>query len=90
MAKEVLQEAAAIQPSYIHIASESSHWQRDCLYADGTSFTGLARSITGLPVIANGGLSDLSMAKEVLSNGHADLLAIGKAALADPHWPGIL
>lgn len=87
MAKEVLQEAAAIEPSYIHIAAESGHWQRDCLYMDGTSFTGLARSITGLPVIANGGLSDLSMAEEVLSNGHADLLAIGKAALADPHWP---
>lgn len=87
MARKVLQEVAAIQPSYIHIAAETGHWKRECLYADGTSFSGLARSITGLPVIANGGLSDLDIADEVLSNGHADLLAIGKAALADPHWP---
>jgi len=87
MAREVLREVTDIQPAYTHIAAESGHWQRDCLYTDGTSFTGLARSITGLPVIANGGLSDLSMAEEVLRNGHADLLAIGKAALADPHWP---
>lgn len=87
MAREVLEEVKALQPSYIHIAAETGHWKRECLYADGTSFSGLARSITGLPVIANGGLHDLDIAEEVLSNGHADLLAIGKAALADPHWP---
>lgn len=88
IARQVLQEAAGLQLSYIHIAAESGHWERDCLYDDGTSFSGLARSIAGIPVIANGGLHDLTMSETVIGNCHADLIAIGKAALADPCWPG--
>ncbi len=87
MAKAILAEVNRTRPDYIHIASESGNWQRDCTYADGSSLTGLARQITGLPVIANGGLHRLAMSEHVLSLGHADLLAIGSAALADPEWP---
>ncbi len=40
----------------------------------------------GIPVIANGGFHNLDKAEVALKNGHATLIAIGKAALADPHW----
>lgn len=83
----ILKEVKKINPDYIHIAAESGNWQRDCVYADGSSFTGLAKTITGLPVIANGGFHEAHLSHRVLNTGQADLLAIGKAALADPEWP---
>lgn len=86
-AASILHEVTKIPPGYVHIAAESGNWQRDCMYDEGSSFTGLAKSITGLPVIANGGLHDASMSNHILTTAQADLLAIGKAALADPDWP---
>jgi 2,4-dienoyl-CoA reductase-like NADH-dependent reductase (Old Yellow Enzyme family) len=87
MAKEFLAEVKKITPTYIHIAAESGNWKRDCLFSDGTSFSGLAKSIVEVPVIANGGLDNLEMADEVLQGNHADLISLGKAALADANWP---
>jgi 2,4-dienoyl-CoA reductase-like NADH-dependent reductase (Old Yellow Enzyme family) len=87
MAKQILQEVKKASPDYIHIAAESGNWQCDCTYEDGSSFSGLAKSVTGLPVIANGGLSEANISQHVLETNQADLLAIGKAALADPCWP---
>lgn len=87
MARQVLTAVTAAPPDYIHIAAETGNWARDAMYADGSSFTGLAKQITGLPVIANGGLHQPALATQVLAEGHADLLALGKAALANPDWP---
>jgi len=86
-ATEILEEAAKTQLDYIHIAAEGGNWARECLYEDGSSFSGIARQITGLPVIANGGMHDLHKAEQLLSEGHGDILALGRAALADPSWP---
>jgi 2,4-dienoyl-CoA reductase-like NADH-dependent reductase (Old Yellow Enzyme family) len=86
-ARDILQQAAKVSPSYIHIAAEKGDWMKDCMYADGSSYTSLAKEIVQAPVIANGGLHDLQKARLVLEGGHADLISIGKAALADPYWP---
>jgi 2,4-dienoyl-CoA reductase-like NADH-dependent reductase (Old Yellow Enzyme family) len=43
--------------------------------------------VTGLPVIANGGMHDLDQAAQVLRGGHADVLALGRGALANPDLP---
>ncbi|HWL85519.1 MAG TPA: tRNA-dihydrouridine synthase [Polyangiaceae bacterium] len=40
-----------------------------------------------VPVIANGGLHDPARAARVLEEGHADLVALGRAAIANPDWP---
>ncbi len=53
----------------------------------GLTLPELARKATGLPVIANGGLHHSALARRVLDEGHADLLAIGTAALANPDLP---
>jgi 2,4-dienoyl-CoA reductase-like NADH-dependent reductase (Old Yellow Enzyme family) len=86
-ANALLQEVAKVKPDYVHIAAESGNWERDCMYADGSSFTSLAKQIVQVLVIANGGLHEPARANKVLEEGHADLLALGKAALANPDWP---
>lgn len=44
------------------------------------------REVTGLPVIAVGKLEDPDMANSVIGNEDADLAAIGRGLLKNPHW----
>ncbi|TDD89198.1 NADH:flavin oxidoreductase [Saccharopolyspora karakumensis] len=53
----------------------------------GATLAGLAKQHGGLPVIANGGLEDPETARSLLQSGSADVIAIGKAALAQHDWP---
>lgn len=41
----------------------------------------------GVPVIAVGNLNVVERALEVLSEGRADLVAVGRGLIADPDWP---
>ncbi|MBE3014151.1 NADH:flavin oxidoreductase [Microbispora sp. NEAU-D428] len=79
-----LAEAGA---TYIHIASEGRDWIETARLDGGVTITGLARRVTGLPVIANGGMHDSARAAQVLADGHADLLSVGRGALANPDLP---
>jgi 2,4-dienoyl-CoA reductase-like NADH-dependent reductase (Old Yellow Enzyme family) len=72
---------------YIHIASEGRRWHDTAFLPDGCSVTSLARRVTGLPVIANGGMHRPDLAREVIADGHADLVALGTGALANRDWP---
>jgi 2,4-dienoyl-CoA reductase-like NADH-dependent reductase (Old Yellow Enzyme family) len=47
----------------------------------------LAKQHSGVAVIANGGLDDPQAALSLLDNGSADIIALGKAALANRNWP---
>ncbi|MEO3413416.1 NADH:flavin oxidoreductase [Roseovarius sp. CAU 1744] len=73
--------------SFIHLASERGGYAYHSSTKDGARLTKFARETTGLPVIANGGLEDCDLALEVLSNGEADFLAIGKSAMMNPDLP---
>lgn len=86
-AKAILEEVKKADISYVHISGEGGSWEGTGFYETGESFTGLAKQITGKPVIANGGLQDVSIAKRALTEGHADLIALAKGALANPDWP---
>ncbi len=79
-----LQRAGA---SYLHMASEGKGFDHGCLTAQGESLPRLARQLTGLPVIANGGLDDPAQARRMLTEHHGDLIALGTGALANPDWP---
>ncbi len=81
---------AAAGADYLHIASEGRDWRATAMIEPALSLTALARMVTGLPVIANGGMHDPDRAADVLRDGHADLLAIGSGALANPDWPARL
>ena len=72
--------------SYIHIAGEGLGF-RDSVSGEHEPLTTLARRITGVPVIANGGLHHPDVADDVIERGDADLIALGRAALAMPDWP---
>ncbi len=45
------------------------------------------KKVVDIPVIAVGKLGYPKLAEEVLSQGQADFVAIGRALLADPEWP---
>ncbi|MBE1589585.1 tRNA-dihydrouridine synthase [Nonomuraea angiospora] len=79
-----LAEAGA---SYLHIASEGRDWVETATLDGQVTITGLARRVTGLPVLANGGMHDVARAAMVLQDGHADVLTLGRGALANPDFP---
>lgn len=54
------------------------------------SLAALAKKYSGLPVIANGNLDDPDMAVSMLAGGSADVIALGKAALANRNWPHLV
>ncbi len=77
----------AAELTYLHIASEGAGWRHSSMLSNGATVDRMARDILGIPVIANGGLHDPALAAEVLERGHADLVALGLGALANPNWP---
>ncbi|WP_434340233.1 NADH:flavin oxidoreductase [Motilimonas cestriensis] len=50
----------------------------------------LAKKYSGLPVIANGGVSEPQQAAEVLEKRQTDLVALGKIALSNQDWPNVV
>jgi 2,4-dienoyl-CoA reductase-like NADH-dependent reductase (Old Yellow Enzyme family) len=72
---------------YIHFASEGKGFDHGCLTKRGESLPKQARILTGLPVIANGGMHQPEESRRILTEGHADLVALGTGALANPAWP---
>jgi 2,4-dienoyl-CoA reductase-like NADH-dependent reductase (Old Yellow Enzyme family) len=72
---------------YVHFASEGKGFDHGCLTREGESLTRQARTLTGLPVIANGGVDNPDEAARILDQGHSDLVALGKGALVNPDWP---
>ncbi|GAB1511212.1 oxidoreductase [Actinophytocola sp. KF-1] len=78
---------AAAGTDYLHVASEGRNWLDTARLAGGRTLTSVAREVTGLPVIANGGMHDTVLAERVLAEGHADLLSVARAALANPDLP---
>lgn len=70
---------------YIH-TTQFEAW-RPAFADNGASLASLARTLGGLPVIANGALHEDGQAARMLDCGEADMIAIGRGALANPDWP---
>ena len=47
---------------------------------------GIKQAVT-IPVFAVAGINDPFFADQILIKGRADMVALGRALLADPHWP---
>ena len=70
---------------YIH-TTEHEAWRP--AFAEGSrSLADLAKSFGGRPVIANGALHDPARAATMLRSGEADMIALGRGALANMDWP---
>lgn len=86
-AETIFAAVADVGADYLHIASEGRDFIETAQFSDGRTITAVAKQVTGLPVIANGGMHDVRQAADVLEGGHADLLSIGRGALANPDLP---
>lgn len=86
-ASVVFTALAAAGASYLHIASEGRDWIETARLDGGDTITALAKKVTGLPVIANGGMHDLDQGSQLIEGGHADVLSLGRGALANPDLP---
>jgi 2,4-dienoyl-CoA reductase-like NADH-dependent reductase (Old Yellow Enzyme family) len=84
-ALRIFRQLALAPLDFIHI-TEREAWRP--AFAEGNvSLVSYARRVAArLKLIANGGLHDPDRAVEVLSHG-ADLLSLGRGALANPDWP---
>ncbi|MCB5281975.1 MULTISPECIES: NADH:flavin oxidoreductase [unclassified Arthrobacter] len=57
-------------------------------FENGTeSLAALAKKYSGITIIANGNLDDPETAVSLLRDGDADVVALGRAALANRNWP---
>ena len=83
-ARVIFPQLAKAGASYIHTTEFNADQPA---FQTGPSLARLARLLSGLPVIANGGLGDPERAARVLAQDDADLIAVGKPALAAPDWP---
>ncbi len=86
-AEQIFTAVANANADFIHLASEMKGYKYHSYTKDGINLTALARQLTSLPIIANGGLHDIDLANSIIQDGHADLIAIGKTALLNPDLP---
>jgi 2,4-dienoyl-CoA reductase-like NADH-dependent reductase (Old Yellow Enzyme family) len=75
--------------SSIHVSSGGLHPAQAIPVGPGYQVP-LARAVkqgVGIPVVAVGMITDFDQAEAILANGDADLIALARGILYDPHWP---
>jgi len=79
--------------AYIHVSAGvygSTELTIPSMYSPHGCFTYLAKAVKAvatIPVITVGRIKDPKFADEILARGDADMVAMGRALLADPHMP---
>lgn len=86
-AETIFSAVAKAGSDFIHIASEQRGYAYHSSTKNGENLTEFARTLTGLPVIANGGLEDADLANEIILANKADFVSLGKAAMLNPDLP---
>ena len=82
---------------YLHVAATSAtlgltarYPSLPTIYAPRNTLLPLARmvkkAVKDVPVIATGAISEPDEAEEMIARGDCDMVALGRAHLADPHW----
>lgn len=72
---------------FLHVTE--FHANASAFSESGPSLAVLAKKWGKLPVFANGNLNTPELAEEMLAKGEVDVVAIGKAALANKDWANI-
>jgi len=73
-----------MQEYYIHTTEPVLN---DPAFEQSASLAALAKKYSGLPVIANGGVREPDLALSVIEHREADVITLGRTALANPDWP---
>ncbi len=82
-----------LQVTYLHVSAGvygSSQLTIPSMYARQGCFVQLAEQIkkeVSLPVVTVGRIKKPEMAEEIIAQGKADMVAMGRSFLADPEWP---
>jgi 2,4-dienoyl-CoA reductase-like NADH-dependent reductase (Old Yellow Enzyme family) len=79
----IFRAIVAAGASFLHIAGLNAPHPAPACHM----LPGLAKSVTNLPVIANGGLDDPARAEALVTAGRADLVSLARGALANTDWP---
>lgn len=69
---------------FLHIGTHTGLHEE---FGSGRTLAGLARQFSGLPTIACGKLEVPESAEHIIASGEADMIAIARGAIGDPHWP---
>jgi 2-enoate reductase len=84
-------DAAGIDAMHVDAGCyDTWHWAHPPVYQPKGCMIDCAeliKPVVKIPVIAVGKLGNPKMAEEVLQEGKADFIAIGRPLLADPDWP---
>jgi 2,4-dienoyl-CoA reductase-like NADH-dependent reductase (Old Yellow Enzyme family) len=83
-ASEIFGLLGALPIDYIH-TTEFEAWRP--AFDTGDSLAALARRDSGVPILANGSLHDPARAVEMIADGHADMITLGRGALTHADWP---
>jgi 2,4-dienoyl-CoA reductase-like NADH-dependent reductase (Old Yellow Enzyme family) len=75
------------QVDYIHTTEPDLD---KAAFNNGDSLSFLAKKYSGLPVISNGGVNEPDRATSMLDSEQADLISLGRVALANPDWPVVV
>lgn len=71
-------------PDFLHVTEY--HAYAPAFEEKGPTLAAFAKRYGNLPVFANGNLYTPEIAEEMLTNGDVDVVAVGKAALANKDW----
>jgi anthraniloyl-CoA monooxygenase len=89
------EEAVAIARAFreagadiIHVSTGQTSTQSKPVFGRmyQTPFSDMIRQEAGVPTIAVGNVTDADQVNAIIAAGRADLVALGRPHLADPHW----
>jgi 2,4-dienoyl-CoA reductase-like NADH-dependent reductase (Old Yellow Enzyme family) len=81
-------ELKASGADYVHVSSGGNATvQVEAKPGWQVPLAAAVRRGSGAITIAVGELGDPTLANATIEDGHADLVALGKTALREPHWP---
>jgi 2,4-dienoyl-CoA reductase-like NADH-dependent reductase (Old Yellow Enzyme family) len=69
------------------ISSSSTHTSRKLEPGFQVSYAHQIRDQADIPTMAVGAIIEPSQAETIVSSGQADLIALGRQLMAEPHWP---
>ena len=86
-AKCTFESATKFGVDYIHTTEFIA---KDPAFEGSLSLAELAKKHGKVPVIANGSIVNENDATQIIDSNQADVIAVGKMALANPDWPNVI
>ena len=83
-AATIFRTVGGLDVDYLHV-TEYEAWRP--AFETGPNLAALAKRHGGKPVLANGSLHDPARAMGMVERGEADVVSLGRGALAQPDWP---